>query len=602
MKQCFSVREGNMTVRKGKPNLRLRDERIRRHWSQQELADMIGATLNTVSRWERGLTDCSPYFRNKICELFGKSASQLWLVPDLAEEEIHAALSDPVLPAARKLIGRDELLSRLKSELHNTQEGRTFALVGMPGVGKSAIALTFAHDAEVRECFYEGILWVDAGPQPNILSILSRWGTLLGAEPSANSDLTERDAWLLGLRMAIGTRRMLFIIDNLWRLEDAMVLMHVGGLYCTYLVTTRFTNIALYAAGERMIMVPELPEEHGLQLLRGIAPTAVKAEQERLRQLVQYVGGLPLALVLIGQYLRLEAHNCQARRLHLALDMLGHAEKRLQLEQPLMTLAHSNVYSTLSLQTAIALSDQHLSKQAQDALRQLTIFPAKPSTFSEQAAQAITGAPVEVFDQLSDAGLLECGGEDRYSLHPCIVDYASLHIAHADRQIAEQHFTDYFVELLHTNPGELRTFEREQINLLAALFFACKHRMSVEREKLVTALLILKNSYEFDELIGVATLSISSGLKTPEDFDALAKALHCLEKLAWFQHAANPYEQAYVIANKPSLINANGARKHDETFVVSQTISEFTPGCSGAGSGTSHVQPLFARSNGNDCG
>src|SRR5450631_4251258 len=97
--------EGSMTFQRGKPNLRLRDERVRRHWSQQELADMIGATLNTVSRWERGLTDCSPYFRNKLAELFGKSASQLWLIPDPDEEGTHLALYDPVLPAARKLVG-----------------------------------------------------------------------------------------------------------------------------------------------------------------------------------------------------------------------------------------------------------------------------------------------------------------------------------------------------------------------------------------------------------------------------------------------------------------------------------------------------------------
>src|SRR6516165_3485634 len=143
---------------------------------------MVGATLNTVSRWERGLTDCSPYFRNKLAELFGKSASQLWLVPDPDEEETHPTPSDPMLPAAKKLIGRDELLSQLKSELQSTREEGKFALAGMPGVGKSAIALALAHDAEVREHFYEGILWVDAGHQPNILNILSRWGALLGVE------------------------------------------------------------------------------------------------------------------------------------------------------------------------------------------------------------------------------------------------------------------------------------------------------------------------------------------------------------------------------------------------------------------------------------
>ena len=593
-----------MIIQKGKPNIRLRDERIRRHWSQQELADMIGATLNTVSRWERGLTDCSPYFRNKLCEVFGKSASQLWLVPDPEEEEAHPALFDPVLPATRKLVGRDELLNRLKSELRNAQEGNAFALVGMPGVGKSALALTFVRDAEVRECFYEGILWVDVGPQPNILNILSRWGTLLGAEPSANSDLTLRDAWLLGLRMAIGTRRMLFIIDNVWRLEDAIVLMHVGGPYCTYLVTTRFTNIALHAAGECMITVPELTEEHGLQLLERIAPTVVREARERSLHLVQCVGCLPLAIVLIGQHLRLEAHNHQSRRLQLALGLLCHPENRLQLEQPLMTLEHATAYSTLSLRAAIALSDQHLNKQAQNALRCLSVFPSKPSTFSEQAALATTGAPVGVLDQLCDVGLLESRGLDRYSLHPCIADYASLH---TDRRLAEQNVATYFATLLKSEQGKLQTFEQELANLFAALLFACKHRMSAEQEQLATALLLLKNAAGLDELINTTLKSLSSNLRTPEDFDALAQALHSLEKPEWIQHQAgccqmSLCEQRFPGADTSHLVKANGVRKHDETFVVSQTIPESARGCPGACIGASHGQPLFAGPDGNDCG
>lgn len=76
-----------MASRRRKPNLSLRDERMRRHWSQQELADKIGATLNTVSRWERGLTKCSPYFRKKLCEVFGKNAQELWLIPENESEE-----------------------------------------------------------------------------------------------------------------------------------------------------------------------------------------------------------------------------------------------------------------------------------------------------------------------------------------------------------------------------------------------------------------------------------------------------------------------------------------------------------------------------------
>ena len=596
-----------MTVQKGKPNSRLRDERIRRHWSQQELADMVGATLNTVSRWERGLTDCSPYFRSKLCDVFGKTASQLWLIPDPNEEEAHPALYDPVLPAGRKLVGRDDVLKQLKDELHCTQEGSTCALVGMPGVGKSAIALAFAHDTGVRECFYEGILWADVSAQPNILNILSRWGALLGAEPSANSDLTIRDAWLLGLRMAVGTRRMLFIIDNVWRLEDAMVLTHVGGPYCTYLVTTRFTNIALHAAGEHMITVPELTEEQGLQLLEKLAPTAVKEERERSLQLVQSVGGLPLALVLIGQYLRLEAHNHQSRRLQLALMLLCHPEQRLRLEQPMMTLAHSTIYSTLSLQATIALSDRHVSIQAQNALRLLSVFPAKPSTFLESSALAITGTPVEVFDQLCDAGLLECRGLDRYSLHPCIADYASLHI---EKHLVEQSFTIYFAGLLDTVETDrewIHVFEQEQANLFAALVFASKHRMNAEQEKLITAFLRFRDSRELENHVGAVLRSIPPGLRMSENFAALAQLLDQLEKSEWMQHwscscQASACDRAPMIVDRSYLITVNGAREYDKTFRVSQAIPESSWDCPGPCSGTGPGQSLFARPDGNDCG
>ncbi len=524
-----------MIFQKGKPNLRLRDERLRHHWSQQELADMIGATLNTVSRWERGLTDCSPYFRNKLCELFGKDAKQLWLVPDLEKEDANPTLYDPVLPTAKKLVGRDELLRQLRWELCTLQEGSIFALVGMPGAGKSALAIALAHDAEIRERFYEGILWVDAGLQPNIVSILSRWGALLGVELGENSDLTARDGWLPSLRRAIGTRRMLIILDNIWRLEDAMLLLHVGGPYCTYLVTTRFINIALHTAGERMITVPELTEEDGLQLLERIAPAVVRAEPVRSRRLVRFVGGLPLALVLIGQYLRLEAHNRQPRRLHLAFEWLYNPEKRLQLELPLVALERSTVYSTLSLQAAIAFSDERVSQQAQEALRLLSVFPAKPNTFSEQAALAITGAPVEVFDQLSDAGLLESGGPDRYSLHRCIVDYAALHV---DKQLAERRLAEYFVGFIET----YQAFAQEQINLFAALLFVYKHRMHEEWEKIAAVFFKYKDSWILDDLVNDALKCISPCLRVAEDFAALASTLHRLGKKEWRECGACDYQ------------------------------------------------------------
>jgi len=68
----------NRTV-KVPPRQRLSAERIRRRWSQLEVADQLGTTPGNVSRWERGITSPGTYFRNKLCELFGSSAQELGL-------------------------------------------------------------------------------------------------------------------------------------------------------------------------------------------------------------------------------------------------------------------------------------------------------------------------------------------------------------------------------------------------------------------------------------------------------------------------------------------------------------------------------------------
>ena len=74
------------TTAKVSPKQRLTAARTRRRWTQLEVADQIGTTPGNVSRWERGITSPSPYFRHKLCELFGMSAHELGLTWDASED------------------------------------------------------------------------------------------------------------------------------------------------------------------------------------------------------------------------------------------------------------------------------------------------------------------------------------------------------------------------------------------------------------------------------------------------------------------------------------------------------------------------------------
>jgi len=57
----------------------LKNERVRLSLSQVELAERVGTTPSNVSRWERGITSPTPYFRRKLCDLFQLPPEELFL-------------------------------------------------------------------------------------------------------------------------------------------------------------------------------------------------------------------------------------------------------------------------------------------------------------------------------------------------------------------------------------------------------------------------------------------------------------------------------------------------------------------------------------------
>src|ERR1700738_2372296 len=62
------------------PNEQLRRARNLKGWTQAELAEQVGTSFEIVSRWERGISTPSPYFRKRLCTVLGKVAEELGLV------------------------------------------------------------------------------------------------------------------------------------------------------------------------------------------------------------------------------------------------------------------------------------------------------------------------------------------------------------------------------------------------------------------------------------------------------------------------------------------------------------------------------------------
>lgn len=545
-----------------KPNALLKRARELRGWSQARVAEEVGTTALNVGRWERGTSMPYPHFREKLCLLFGKDARELGLLETEEEAEAATSLSDedatprhaspgkaiydPAIPLPSnngRLVGRDDLLARLKCRLCDETRPVMLALHGLPGVGKTALATELAYDAEVRAHFRDGILWAGPGLNPDLPELLSRWGAVLGVTAANTSGLDTAEKWARALRSAIGQRQMLLVVDDAWKIEEALA-FQVGGPNCAYLVTTRYPHLAVQLAAEGALAVPELSEQDGVALLARYAAEFVKHAPETALALVHSVGALPLALTLMGKYLSVQVYSGQPRRLHAAVEHFRDARARLQLSEtrPLAE-RHPSLTGegTLSLQSLIAVSEQLLDEPARSALRALSLFPTKPHSFAEEAALEVCQISVETLDCLCDAGLLECNGPSRYMLHQTISDYARVLLN--DPAVSERLIT-YYVRFIETHAKDHAQLDLEISNILAALELAyTSHR----GEELARGVCALADFLYMRGLYALADKHLKRAYEAAKMLDDHRHMIHALVHLSSIEQAWGNLAQAEAL-------------------------------------------------------
>jgi tetratricopeptide (TPR) repeat protein len=426
-----------------------------------------------VGRWERGEIWPDALMIARLCQELQLSAAELGFVDGgSAASPAMSAINDPAVPVlpAVPLIGREEDLAALRRRLLAGEHAET-VLLGLPGVGKTTLATALAHDAEVREHFCDGVLWAGLGPEPNIAGLLSRWGALLGITSRQASELHSAEDWTKALREVIGTREMLLVIDDAWTADEALT-FRIGGPYCTHLVTTRFPIVASQISIDGVVNLRELDSAQSIDLLRHLAPQIVDLELSKAQDLVEAVGGLPLALTLMGNYLRKQAYTGQRRRIQAALQRLSDMRERLAISEvraPAESHPSLPGDTPLSLQSIISVTDQLLVAQDSQALYALATFPPKPNSFSEEAALAVANCAAETIDLLNDIGLLESSSPGRYALHQTIADYARVHLAAQAAELASGRLIDYATKFVEMHKKDYEQLGRESSTILTAL-------------------------------------------------------------------------------------------------------------------------------------
>lgn len=210
---------------------RLRQERIQHSWRQREVAEHLGTTVLTITRWERGTHHPSAYFRAKLCVLFGKSAEELGFIQDPSPSE-HSPIKVEAKPAVQLtppstgpdsiwaiphlrnpfFTGREEVLQRLHTQINQKQTTtltQSWAFSGLGGIGKTQVALEYAY--RYRDA-YRFVFWSSAATRENLLAGITTIADLL--------QLPERDEQdqkkiITAVKQWLATHNeWLWIIDN----------------------------------------------------------------------------------------------------------------------------------------------------------------------------------------------------------------------------------------------------------------------------------------------------------------------------------------------------------------------------------------------------
>ena len=201
--------------------------------------------------------------------------------------------------------GRVEELGRLEHLLIHRMGRKSSglaAVVGSPGIGKSALACHFAelHEAD----FPDGVFGfrVD-GKDPEAIA---REFALTAGEEIASDD--DRDAVTI-MQEIFRPRQALLIFDNAD--NTAIQKLFPGGDRCSVILTTRDRALPISAGvpKEGQIDLPVLPHSDSRLLLERIlgeeGEERVAVEREAADEIIGLVGNLPLALQIIGAALRM---------------------------------------------------------------------------------------------------------------------------------------------------------------------------------------------------------------------------------------------------------------------------------------------------------
>jgi transcriptional regulator with XRE-family HTH domain/tetratricopeptide (TPR) repeat protein len=337
--------------------------------------------------------------------------------PDLLSNAPASLLVPHELPAKTSFfVGRTQELIALDKLLDGTVAGgTTIAIVGTAGVGKSALAVHWAHGLSDR--FPDGQLFVnlrgyDMERQMRPVEALGGFLRSLGI-PRERVPIDEREAANM-YRSLLASKRMLVVLDNARSPEQVRSLLP-GSDTCLTVVTSRHALGGLLASdGAQRLVLSILPASDAVTLVsQMVGSRRVDAEPEAVSELMQLCSFMPLSLRIAGANLAARPHRPVA-------DYVAALNKGDSLEEFAIDGDRHSTIRTVFDQSYAALPPD------EQRLFRLTSFAPGPDVTADAAAAMSGESPANadrMLRGLAAAHMLNEHDFGRYSFHDVLRTY-----------------------------------------------------------------------------------------------------------------------------------------------------------------------------------
>ncbi len=391
--------------------------------TQEALAELVAVGRSTVVRWERGESEPLPSIRPRLARALKISADLLESMLTAGEQRDDSAPPRQLPAAVADFTGRAAELRQLTHVLDAAGASRPgtvaiSAISGMAGVGKTALALYWAHQVATR--FPGGQLYVNlrgfdpTGTPVTAAEAIRGFLDALGVARERVPASPEGQAGLY--RSLLAGRRMLIVLDNA-RDEQQVRLLLPASAGTLVLITSRSQLTGLVAAdGARLLSLDVLAHGEATELLATrIGPARAAAEPGAVSEIADVSARLPLAVAIAAA----RAATRPGLPLAALADELRNASGRLD--------ALDAGDPAASVRAVFSWSVRQLSREAARMFRLLGIHPG-PDIGGPAAASLAGCDPARArrdLGELARAHLVTERAGGRYALHDLLRAYAA---------------------------------------------------------------------------------------------------------------------------------------------------------------------------------